>query len=167
MCAMRQGAATSPGPGAPARLPITALALAAALATTACPSRERTPEGAVKAFLQAVEVGRLNKVYEMLDPGSQKRLQDLAKMAEDQTGGRRKTKPEEMLVAGMAKARFRPGEMKTLTEDAHVARVKVHSGDKKRHEIFTLNRHEGRWRVVLPTKQLEKLAPLRRGRPGS
>ena len=139
---------------------------AAALTTSACPSRERNPEGAVKAFLQAVELGRLKKIYEMLDPGSQKRLKDLAQQAEDQTGGRRKTKPEEMLVAGMAKVRFRPGEMKTVSEGAHVAKVRVQGAgdDKKHHEVFTLSRHDGRWRMVLPTRVLEEMQRSTKGR---
>jgi hypothetical protein len=141
------------------------LAAAVALTTSACPSRERNPEGAVKAFLQAVEIGRLKKVYEMLDPGSQKRLKDLAQQAEDQTGGRRKARPEEMLVAGMAKARFRPGEMKTVSQGAQVAKVRVQSaGDKKHHEVFTLSRHDGRWRMVLPTRVLEEMLRSTKGR---
>lgn len=133
------------------------LGAALCLTLTACPSRDRKPAGAVREFLQAVEVGRLNMVYAQLDPGSQKHLQDLSRMAEDQTGGGRKSKPEEMLVVSMAKTGYRSGEIKTVSQDGDQAKVRVSSADKKYHEVFSLRRHDGHWRIVLPTQIMQRL----------
>lgn len=132
--------------------PLALLLLVPALGLSqgSCSSSDRDAEKVVKKFIRAVESGRKTAIYDLLAPGIQKKLKDLAKLATDQTGGRRKFKPEEMLVVGLSPTSLRPGPVELLSSEADRARVKLHSSKRKKHEIIHLIKIEGKWRIILP-----------------
>lgn len=130
----------------------TCLALALVAPCTACNSDDRTPRDAVRSFVRAVESRDAEKIYELLAPGTRRKLEEMARLATNLTGGGRKFEPHDLLVAGISVTTARPGEITEEKREGDRAVVRITSGEKDKpiHQDVDLIRVEGHWRVVLP-----------------
>jgi hypothetical protein len=108
------------------------------------------PEDAAREFLQAAMSGEYTAVYQRLTPSDQARLRELAQRATRQAGNRKRFAPEDMLGASIpTDLRYGLGRLEPVRQDGDRAEVRLVDARGKYHEIWRLQRHERRWRVVL------------------
>ena len=100
-----------------------ALGVFAILLACAC-SRGASPAAAVRAFIEASEVGSRGEVFSLLGPASRARLEADARRAAD-VSGRRAIRPEELLAVGGASPRFRPDTVREVERRGDEATVEV------------------------------------------
>jgi hypothetical protein len=131
-----------------------------AMALAACGTEDRSPEGATRLFLRAVEEGRSAEVFRLLAPASQQALERMAQLANAQAGGARRFKPEDLLAAGQEPSRVE-GDATVIEVRGDRARVRISSAKTPRagtattkkavqHDELELLRVGDVWRVVLP-----------------
>jgi hypothetical protein len=125
-------------------------ALFVALALTACSGEDRTPEGAARLFLRAVEEGNATEVYRLLAPSTQEALGKLLQLAGAQAGGGRRFKPEELLAVGQEPGHGEVSEVLVASINGDRARVRLISAKKKVEDSVELVRVGAVWRVLLP-----------------
>jgi len=140
----------------PPSLATLALCIAALLVLVSCTGEEARPEGTARLFLRAIAAADAEEVYRLVAPASRQRLEALARLATDQTGGRKKIKPQDLLIAGMnqlpsAKPLVVEQQPKIMGDSAAV-RLLDQKG--KVRFVFEMVRAERRWRVLLPPKLL-------------
>jgi hypothetical protein len=135
------------------------IAALASLALLGACSRElddRTPEGALAIFVDAIEQSErdgdaLRRAYEVIDSTSQRHLSERARSAT--ALGAREYEPWEMIVQGRALLRFVPQRGSGLraregASDDEAIVVVTGELEGQRAEI-PMRREEGGWRVVL------------------
>jgi hypothetical protein len=131
-----------------------ALALLALSLLAGCSSEERTPDGTVRRLIQLIDEGNLSEVYRLLAPDSQRALIERARIANAQTGGGQRFKPEDLLAIGQVPARHDLGGVKTVREAGDSATVQLQSKRGAREDL-ELRKVDGRWRVVMPAEKDE------------
>lgn len=144
------------------------LALLGTLLLGACTLSDRTPEGAVRLFVEAVQSGKSDDLLELLAPESRKQLEALAQLATAQTGGRHLFSPDELLVIGMKPPLHKLGDSwkaEVTSEQGTRAEVRITSADNRHHQTFRLVHAQDRWRIVLPRDALAPLPNPGKSRP--
>jgi hypothetical protein len=125
-----------------------ALALAG-LAAAGCRGKDRTPEGAAELFLRGTQEGDQAEVYRMLAPESQRELQERARVAQAQSGGR-VVKPEHLLAVGREMPRLEVNRIRPVSVQGGRAEVAIGNLRKGLQETLQLERVGDVWRVILP-----------------
>jgi hypothetical protein len=137
------------------------------LLLASCRPEDRTPEGAARLFLAAVQTSDTEALHRLIAPASRKKLAKLLHLANAQAGGPRKLKPKDLLVAGMNRL--------PTTKPMEAGKASV-SGDRATVEVLVgktavgrldLVKEDGLWRVVLPEKALVPPEPGASSRPAS
>jgi len=119
-----------------------------------CGGEERKPSGTARLFLRAVAARDTDELYRLLAPRSREQLESMARLATDQTGGRRRFKPQDLIVLGMT--RFPSPSLSVDPRDlidgsrATVRLLGLLGRDKKTQQVLNLIHVDGRWRVELP-----------------
>lgn len=133
--------------------------LALGVLLAGCTSLEDTPEGTARVLLRAIEAADDEKLLELLAPRTRKKLEELARLATAQTGGRNQIEPRDLLVVGMyGLPGERSPEVKGVKVQGDRARVQL-LGPKKVRRVLQLERVDGRWYVVLPDEMLRPPPP--------
>jgi hypothetical protein len=142
--------------------PRAAAATAAALAAllTGCRAEDRTPGGAARLFLQAVETSDSEALEKLVAQASRKKLAELLHLANAQAGGPRKLKAKDLLVAGMNRLPTTdPLEAGKASVSGDRATVEVLEGKKSVGRLDLVKTGGGLWRVVLPERALAPPEP--------
>jgi hypothetical protein len=122
--------------------------IALLLATAACDSGGRSPEGAVRALAEAAESGDRDAVWALLGPATRARLGSDAQNAA-QAAGRRELRGRDLLAAGWSAPRWRAREIEERGRSGDTATVEVRGPGRER-ETLTCVRTSGQWQVELP-----------------
>jgi len=114
------------------------------------PPPESTPEGAVRLFLDDMDVagddpGAMRRAYELLGPAARANLAERARHTSQLQG--RHVEPSDMLAAGLFGLAFRPKIMRP-TKTGDRATVEVLGEDPQREHASVVCVREGeRWHV--------------------
>lgn len=123
-----------------------------ALGLTACSREDKTPDGAVRLLIRMIDEGNTSEAYRLLAPESQRALGERARIANAQTGGGQRFKPEDMLAIGQVPARHDLGGVKTVRIEGDRAKVQLESKRGAREDL-ELRQVDGHWRVVVPAEK--------------
>lgn len=116
-------------------------------------SDDGSPDGAVKAFLQAAAFNDTEEVYRLLATETRRQLDSRAVWASRQTGGRRTLLPRELLLLGLSKPRYEVHRVELLEKKGDRARVRLVGASLRgksgtpASEILRLVREGRRWRL--------------------
>ena len=139
-------------------LPVTAAALLVLL--MGCRSEERSPLGAARKFVRAVESTDSQAIYGLLAPTTQAKLAELLHLAQAQAGGPRHLKAADLLVAGMYRLPLTASmELGQVKESGDRATVEILHRKKRIHTLQLIRTEQGLWRVLLPDAALEPPDP--------
>jgi hypothetical protein len=127
------------------------------LCAVGCGGPDRTPEGALRLFVKAVEDGNAAAAYRLLAPVSQRALGERARLANAHSGDGQRFKPEDMLAVGQNAARYDLAQAKVVRMDADGKRATMQLVSAKRglREELELVLVDGAWRVVMPAEKGE------------
>ena len=124
-----------------------AAALAVAAAGRGCSTGEDSPEGAVRALIEAAGAGDRELVFELTGPRTRQHLAAVSRRATELVGGSRRYGPAEMLaVRGAAGDRAPEVELESVDGDEAVVAVVDSEGKRA---LLTVVRIDGVWRVEL------------------
>jgi hypothetical protein len=107
-----------------------------------------TPEGAVRALVDAARAADRGGVYRLLGPATRARLEAHAAAAR-RISGRVPLAPADFLSVGWAPPAWEPFGMRLVARDDGHAQVEVSSAAGDRFEV-QLVRDDGQWRIELP-----------------
>lgn len=129
-----------------------ALALPLASAAAGCDAGTRSPEGAVRALIEAGASGDRDAVWRLVGPATRSRLEADAKRAAEGAGRRAGALPAaELLAVGWFPPRFRAAEVREIERAPSGDRAVVEVvGTRQERERITCVRTDGAWRVELP-----------------
>ncbi len=122
--------------------------LLAALLLCGCGAGPRSPEGAVRALVEAAGAGERDDVWALLGPSTRARLETDARRAAD-LSGRRKVSPLDLLAVGWAAPHDRAASIREVDRTGDRAEVEVKS-EHGQIDRVTCVRVGGAWRVELP-----------------
>lgn len=122
------------------------LALCALL--VACGSPGSSPENAVRQMARAAKAGDAAGVYARLAPRTRQVLAERAKLAHEQTAGRKDFKPEDMLTVGST-PKWEPVRVRELERTGDRALVEVTGPEGQIQDVRAVRDH-GEWFVELP-----------------
>ncbi len=115
----------------------------------ACAGEDRSPAGTMRHFIQAAEEGDLNEVYRMIDPASQKRLAQRARLANAQTGEGHRFKPTDLLIAGQMPSLLEIHKIQLLKLEGSRAQISIASYKGKEQQTWDMVQIGNEWRIVL------------------
>lgn len=147
----------------------TSLALLAAVALAACSrgAPDSTPDGALRLFLERMEVATddpraMTEAYDLLGRTAKKNLEERADRASLVEGKR--IAPKDMLATGYFGLRFRPKTM-TVHLDGDSATVAVTGSDPQEHAEVVCVREGAGWRIEpeMPPLSLQQHRPVDAG----
>ena len=118
------------------------------LLAAGCVSQERSPEGAVRAFIEATVLQDRAEVYRLLGPTTRARLEERSKRAAEMAGNRA-VLPEELLAAGWGSPAYKATEIHEIERDKASATVEV-SGPHNERDRVRCVRVGAVWRIELP-----------------
>jgi len=149
------------------RLSFGALGLVVALAACSRGAPDGTPDGALRLFLERMEVATedpraMSEAYDLLGKSAKKNLEERAERASLVEGKR--IAPKDMLATGYFGLRFRPKAMSVHLE-GDMATVSVTGSDaQERAEVVCVKEGTG-WRIEpeLPPLSLQQHRPVDAG----
>ena len=114
----------------------------------ACGSPASSPENAVRALARAAKAGNTAGIYARLAPRTRRTLAERAKLAHEQTAGRKDFKPEDMLTVGNM-PKWEPVRVRELERTGDRALVEVTGPEGQIQDVRAVREH-GEWYVELP-----------------
>jgi hypothetical protein len=142
------------------------LCVAVCFAGCSTATDDRTPSGAVRLLLRAVEhlerdPMKMDTVVRLLSPRTQSELAARAELASTLSG--RTFRPHDMIPAGRVFLRYAPRTVRPLTERVSGLRATVTVHGSQPHEVatFHLVRVGSAWRVDIPLPAISSSAPTR------
>ena len=120
------------------------------LGAAACPGdgpSDRTPEGAVQLFVDAMRARSRDAAFALLAESSRRALEERARTASEQSGT--EVTAAEMLAVERFVMRWELGRMTARVDGDRATVVVTGAEDSQRAEV-ALVREDSRWRVVLP-----------------
>lgn len=127
---------------------LAAVAFAAAVAGRGCGATDDSPEGAVRAFMDAARAGDREAVRELLGPRTRERLTEATRRATELVGGEKRFDELDLVAIGEAGDDWSSAELSTRRRgDATVVVITARSGQSAELPVVEI---DGHWRIELP-----------------
>lgn len=123
-------------------------ALVCLLSLAGCSAGTRSPEGAVRALIEAGATGDREDAWRLLSSGTRRRLESDARRAA-MTASRRDLQAIDLLAVGWFPARFHVADVREVERSGDHAVVEVR-GTQDERERLSCVREDGRWKVEVP-----------------
>jgi len=131
------------------------LLVLALLSCLGCQQEEQTPQGAALRFVRAANEGEAGDVFKMLDPAVQELLTKMSRLANAQSGGSQRYKPEDLLAVGQVPVALELTEVKVVKiEHGNRATVEL-VGSEKMRQLLELVKIDKVWHIRLPAEWLK------------
>jgi hypothetical protein len=124
-----------------------ALALAWAAGPRGCGADDRSPEGAVRAFIAAARAGDEEALWELLSPATRARVSEAAVAAGDRAGESHRYRPLDVLDVGSGEGHYAPTDI--VAREIEGDRVTVDVLGPNRRDAIEVVKVDGRWKIDL------------------